>query len=132
MVALAEQLHTYKQHPSAQACHFGNEDVFLLCCLSQLRSIGMVGYVLGPFIFAACMFGMVMQVSRSAWGLRGVPDPIQGQARTCCSCRCHVLVFGSVDPTGVHKSSRALQQRCCTVHLQQVSVNFPYMRLLCI
>lgn len=22
----------------------------------------MVGYVLGPFIFAACMFGMVMQV----------------------------------------------------------------------
>jgi hypothetical protein len=35
----------------------------LLWLLSlQLRSIGMVGYVLGPFIFAACMFGMVMQV----------------------------------------------------------------------
>jgi hypothetical protein len=31
----------------------------------QLRSIGMVGYVLGPFIFAACMFGMVMQVRLS-------------------------------------------------------------------
>ncbi|WIA40119.1 hypothetical protein OEZ86_013522 [Tetradesmus obliquus] len=28
----------------------------------QLRSIGMVGFVLGPFIFAACMFGMVTQL----------------------------------------------------------------------
>ena len=29
----------------------------------------MVGYVLGPFIFAACMFGMVMQVSGGrGWG----------------------------------------------------------------
>lgn len=28
----------------------------------QLRSIGMVGYVLGPFIFASCMFGLVTQV----------------------------------------------------------------------
>lgn len=30
----------------------------------------MVGYVLGPFIFAACMFGMVMQV-RGGCGLHG-------------------------------------------------------------
>eukprot|EP00775_Hariotina_reticulata_P013231 gene13231-13362_t len=29
----------------------------------QLRGIGMVGYVLGPFIFAACMFGMVTQLA---------------------------------------------------------------------
>eukprot|EP00878_Enallax_costatus_P026229 GHUV01028120.1.p1 GENE.GHUV01028120.1~~GHUV01028120.1.p1 ORF type:complete len:192 (+),score=47.97 GHUV01028120.1:1765-2340(+) len=28
----------------------------------QLRSIGMVGYVLGPFIFASCMFGLVTQL----------------------------------------------------------------------
>ncbi|WIA19835.1 hypothetical protein OEZ85_005742 [Tetradesmus obliquus] len=28
----------------------------------QLRSIGMVGFVLGPFIFAACMFGMITQL----------------------------------------------------------------------
>jgi hypothetical protein len=34
----------------------------VLAAVLQLRSIGMVGYVLGPFIFAACMFGMVMQV----------------------------------------------------------------------
>jgi hypothetical protein len=28
----------------------------------QLRSSNLVGFVLSPFIFAACMFGMVMQV----------------------------------------------------------------------
>lgn len=34
----------------------------------QLRSIGMAGYVLGPFIFASCMFGLVIQVSRPKLG----------------------------------------------------------------
>jgi hypothetical protein len=49
----------------------------VLSCLLQLRSIGMVGYVLGPFIFAACMFGMVMQVSSSA-DFRTLGVPVDG------------------------------------------------------
>lgn len=49
------------------------------CLVLQLRSIGMVGYVLGPFIFAACMFGMVMQVrSDSTAGCGGTVSDSHG------------------------------------------------------
>lgn len=37
----------------------------------QLRGIGMAGYVLGPFIFAACMFGLVIQVGTLDQAPRG-------------------------------------------------------------
>eukprot|EP00878_Enallax_costatus_P021602 GHUV01022886.1.p1 GENE.GHUV01022886.1~~GHUV01022886.1.p1 ORF type:complete len:298 (+),score=51.96 GHUV01022886.1:484-1377(+) len=58
----------------------------------QLRSIGMVGYVLGPFIFASCMFGLVTQVGA---GIAAVWGCVRGYFLSRCFSCCELVTCGS-------------------------------------